>query len=90
MPRYPGTRQSVEIIELEKKETGNAAGKIDDLKEEDWATQYQDYLNEKLTGLRTDDHEDVKSGEEEEDWAVQYANYCDEKEKDLFQQSSCK
>ena len=88
MPRYPGTRQSVEIIELEKNETGNAAGKIDDLKEEVWATQYQNYLNVKLTGLRTDDHEYVKSGEEEEDWAVQYAKYCDEKEKDLFQQSS--
>ena len=85
MPRYPGTRQSVEMIELDKNGTCNNVENNKD-STEDWATQYQDYLNKKADEQK----EEVKSSEEEEDWAVQYAKYCYEKEKDFFQQSSSK
>jgi hypothetical protein len=73
------------MIELDKNGTCNNVENNKD-STEDWATQYQNYLNKKADKQK----EDVKSIEEEEDWAVQYAKYCDEKEKNFFQQSSSK
>jgi hypothetical protein len=56
--------------------------------EDDWAAQYQAYLDEKDT-IENQESEGAtatndKKVTNEEDWAVQYAEYCIEKEKDFF------
>ncbi|KAL3760920.1 hypothetical protein ACHAWU_009599 [Discostella pseudostelligera] len=57
---------------------------------EDWAAQYQAYLEEKEVASEVNrDHIDLSntadvSETEEESWTVQYAKYCEEKERDLF------
>ncbi len=83
MPRYPGTRQTMEvkIDSGRKEETPDDAGVDSD----DWAAQYQAYLDEnefgiELRGDRKTDVEDV----EVEDWAVQYAKHCEETEVEFF------
>ena len=83
MPRYHGTRQTVEI-KIDggrKKETHDDAGVDSD----DWAAQYQTYLdgNEFGIEMRGDRKTDVGDAEVE-DWAVQYANHCEETEAEFF------
>ena len=71
----------VKIDSGRKKETPDDAGVDSD----DWAAQYQAYLDEnefgiELRGDRKTDVEDV----EVEDWAVQYAKHCEETEVEFF------
>lgn len=57
---------------------------------EDWAAQYQAYLNESELENSNggSDEENGKSGDDEEleveEWAVQYAKHCEEKEKEFL------
>jgi hypothetical protein len=67
---------------------------VQDQEEEDWAVQYQAYLDEK-DAMLNEDGEDVPSRQgnkspQGEDWAVQYAEYCIEKEKEFFQYNQIK
>lgn len=83
MPRYPGTRQTMEI-KIDggrKKETRDDAGVDSD----DWAAQYQAHLDENEFGIemRGDRKTDVGDAEVE-DWAVQYAKHCEETEAEFF------
>lgn len=79
MPPYPGLRHCMEVSNLD-----DVPG------QEDWALQYQAYLDEKDASLDKEDDDKVPSKEEKnspqgEDWAVQYAQYCIEKEKEFFE-----
>lgn len=58
-----------------------------DSDEEDWAAQYQAYLDEKESTDQDDTKQPSKVGEVPvgEDWAIQYAEYCTEKEKEFFE-----
>jgi hypothetical protein len=63
--------------------------------EEDWALQYQAYLDEKDVLLNEDDDDKVPSKQEKsspqgQDWAVEYAQYCIEKEKEFFESNRSK
>jgi hypothetical protein len=50
---------------------------------DDWAVQYQEYLDENAVESGIDG--DVKDVDAEvEDWAVQYARYCEGKEGEFF------
>lgn len=92
MPPYPGLRHSMEVqVETRK-------GKVNthDETEEDWATQYQAYLDEQ-EALGNEEENDAEvmakeddEGHVEEDWAVQYAAYCEEKERDFFEANKTK
>mmetsp|Transcript_42555 Transcript_42555/g.89298 ORF Transcript_42555/g.89298 Transcript_42555/m.89298 type:complete len:121 (-) Transcript_42555:84-446(-) len=86
MPPYPGTRQSIEVNNI-----GNKQEKTLDAEEdsEDWAAQYQAYLEEQenvedADQKGADDNDDDGEIVEGEDWAVQYAQHCEEKEKEFF------
>mmetsp|Transcript_17931 Transcript_17931/g.38753 ORF Transcript_17931/g.38753 Transcript_17931/m.38753 type:complete len:91 (+) Transcript_17931:190-462(+) len=88
MPPYPGLRHSMEVNN--EKETHDSK---DD--SEDWAAQYQAYLNEEE--VENEDESDKKNvtivGVEElegEDWAVQYAKHCEEKEREYFESNKIK
>lgn len=83
MPPYPGLRHSMEVKERKDSEEDDA--------DDDWAAQYQAYLEEKE--LETEDTSDQKDAEknsgndvvlEEEDWAIQYAKHCEEQEREFF------
>ena len=87
MPPYPGLRHSMKVNKLvnNTEETNNVEDDPDD-----WAAQYQEYLDENdvLETEDEDDKKDVDSDDEnpeEEDWAVQYARYCEEKESEFFE-----
>ena len=79
MPPYPGLRHCMEVQN----------DKLED--EDDWAAQYQAYLDEKDA---VDTIEKVSSKREDvvdgEDWAVQYVEYCTEKEKAFFESNQTK
>lgn len=67
--------------------------------DEDWAVQYQEYLEEKerndreqakvmdseRDGGEEEEEEEDTEDDEEEDWALQYAKYCEEKEREFFE-----
>ena len=57
--------------------------------EEDWAAQYQAYLDEKETTEKHIDKNASNNPESDvldgEDWAIQYAEYCAQKEKEFFE-----
>lgn len=84
MPPYPGVRQSMEVKKTKSKVQAATS------ESEDWAAQYQAYLEEKEVASEVNrDHSDLSntadvSETEEESWTVQYAKYCEEKERDLF------
>ena len=87
MPPFPGLRHSIEVNKLVNniEETNNVEDAPDD-----WAAQYQEYLeeNEVLESGDNDDKKDIDSDDEdmeEEDWALQYAKYCEEKEREFFE-----
>lgn len=86
MPPYPGLRHSMELQANDKAET---IGTDDDA--DDWAAQYQAYLDEKELEHEVgadEKHLDVDKDDEAlegEDWAVQYAKYCEEKEREFFE-----
>jgi len=77
----------MEVVQMK-----NTTAKVQDAKSdsEDWAAQYQAYLEEKEVASEVNrDHIDLSntadvSETEEESWTVQYAKYCEEKERDLF------
>ena len=72
MPRYPGTRQTMEVKIDGRKETHDAG-----IDSDEWAAQYQAYLdeNEVVIEMKGDRNMDV-GDVEVEDWAVQYAEHC--------------
>lgn len=88
MPKYPGTRQSIEV----SKSAVNKGGKplADD--SDDWAAQYQAYLDEQdaenegaaVRNEAEGNGEEAKDEGGDGDWAVQYQKYCEEKEMDFF------
>eukprot|EP00970_Alexandrium_tamarense_P004588 scaffold766_cov210-Alexandrium_tamarense.AAC.37 len=90
MPPYPGLRHSMEISNITPQKDEAIKTLEDDGVEEDWAAQYQEYLNEKEAHVldEGDDPRDsnnaVEVKEEDDDWGAQYAKYCTEKENEFF------
>jgi hypothetical protein len=89
MPHYPGLRHSMEVVQIKDSVRGNSHDATPD--SEDWAAQYQAYLEGKEVAPETMNCDPTtlpttadRSDSEEESWAVQYAKYCEEKERDLF------
>ena len=79
IPRYPDTRQTMEVKIDGGKETRDAG-----VNSEDWAAQYQAYLDENEDEIEIDgDLKDVEDVEGE-NWSIQYAKYCEEKERKFF------
>lgn len=86
MPPYPGLRQCMEVSSPQN--SSKEEIKCSENDEEDWAAQYQAYLDEKEI---VEKHNDTSAGNnsetdvlEGEDWAIQYAEYCTKKEKEFF------
>ncbi len=89
MPAFPGLRHSMEVQNDNTTDAHLHDAVASDL--EDWATQYQSYLDEKDVAEKYCDHEYLtmnadSSAAEGESWAVEYATFCEEKERSLFGQ----
>jgi hypothetical protein len=87
MPPYPELRHCMEVGNGLISDSQSKA-EVKSVDEDDWAAQYQAYLDEKDT-IENQESEGAtatndKKVTNEEDWAVQYAEYCIEKEKDFF------
>ena len=89
MPPYPGLRHSMEVLQIKESARENSHDATPD--SEDWAAQYQAYLEGKEVAPETTNCGPTtlpttvdRSVSEEESWAVQYAKYCEGKERDLF------
>eukprot|EP00956_Cyclotella_meneghiniana_P010149 scaffold13986_cov58-Cyclotella_meneghiniana.AAC.3 len=89
MPPYPGLRHCMEITN-EPVRSDEVNENTDD--DEDWAAQYQAYLDEQdaLKEDETVEKTETQGNIEGEDWAVQYAEYCMEKEKEFFETNPLK
>ena len=81
MPPYPEVRQCIELSNSSNEKVKVLEHNMSD-KEEDWAAQYQAYLDEKDACIGDQTDEKLADGG---DWAEQYAAYCAEKEKAFFE-----
>lgn len=83
MPPYHGMRHSMEVGQIRTPHDATPTS-------EDWAAQYQAYLEEKGVAFETNSDRNILpktaivSELEEESWTVEYAKYCEERERDLF------
>ena len=86
MPPYPGLRHSMEVNTNIREDTHGPGEEGE--KENDWAADYQAYLEEQEleteANQKETDNKNAVVEEDEEDWAIQYAKHCEEKEKEFF------
>lgn len=92
MPPYPGLRHCMELsIGVSSDGSKTSKSKQETIADEDdWAAQYQAYLDEKDACINQQEEAEIQKEErvlkgEDWDWAVQYAEYCIEKENEFFE-----